>query len=180
MIRSLLAATVLTLAFLPGAVRADVYPLAQGLHQWSTKDGKLMLVVGTYQDVTTFRRSYAFYFKTPNGDAWNQVAIPARDGTPQFAWNSASHGDYTLADGIVVQRPDGVYFVIVDKAMAKDATYDAKRDARATWYRLSFADDDRPHDLPYQFKPVFKRNYPNSPRTVDAILESEAKLQPRR
>lgn len=130
--------------------------------------------------MTTFRRSYAFYFKTPNGDAWNQVAIPARDGTPQFGWNSASQGEYTLADGIVVQRPDGVYFVIVDKAMAKEATYDGKRDARATWYKLSFADDDHPDGIPYQLKPVFKRSYRKSPQTVDAILKNEAKLQPHR
>lgn len=175
------AALVCALALLAGPVRgADTYPLTQGLHQWPASGGKLMLVVGTYQDTTTFRHSYSFYFKTANDDAWNQVAVPAREGSPQFTWHSATHGEFTLADGVVVQRPDGVYFVVVDKPMTKGANYVDNRDASATWYKLTIADDDHPDDLPYQFKPVFKRSYPKSAQTVDAILAREATLQPRK
>jgi hypothetical protein len=175
------ATLICALALLAGPVRAaDVYPLAQGLHQWSASGGKLMLVVGTYQDTTTYRRSYAFYFKTAKDDAWNQVAVPASGSGEQFTWNSASHGEFTLADGIAVQRPDGVYFVVADKPMARDAGYADKRDVNVTWYKLTLADDDHPDDVPYQFKSAFRRSYPRSTQTVDAILAREAALQPRK
>lgn len=158
---------------------ADAYPLAQGLHQWPAGGGKLMLVVGTYQDTTSFHRSYSFYFKTVGDDAWNQVAVP-ENGGGQFTWNSGSHGEFTLSDAIAVQRPDGVYFVVADKRMAKGAGYADKRDVNVTWYKLILADDDHPDDVPYQFKPAFKRSYPQSAQTVEAILAREATLQPRK
>jgi hypothetical protein len=89
------------------ASAANPYPLAQGLHQWPAAGGKLMLVVGTYQDSTTYRRTYSFYFKEGKDDAWNQVPVPMRTGYPRTTWDSAVSGDATLADGIVVERQDG-------------------------------------------------------------------------
>lgn len=173
------AALAFSLALLAGSAQgAGIYPLTQGLHQWVTSGGKLILVVGTYQDSTAFHRSYSFYFKTANDDAWNQVAVPAKDGASQFTWNSASHGEFTLADGIVVQRADGVYFVVADKPMVKGANYADKRDASTTWYKLTLADDDHPDDVPYQFKPAFKHSYAQTTQTIDAILSREAALQP--
>ena len=169
------AALACACALLAGSAQgAGIYPLAQGLHQWATSGGKLILVVGTYQDSTTFHRSYSSYFKTANDDAWNQVAVPAKDGASQFTWRSASHGEFTLADGIVVQRAYGVYFVAADKPMVKGANYADKRDASATWYKLTLADDDHPDDAPYQFKPVFRHSYAQTSQTVDAILAREA------
>lgn len=173
------AALVCALTLLAGPARgAEAYPMTQGLHQWPASGGKLMLVVGTYQDATTFRHSYSFYFKTANDDAWNQVAVPVKNGGPQFIWNSATHGEFTLADSVTVPRPDGVYFVVVEKPMTKGTNYVDDRDASATWYKLTIADDEHPDDLPYQLKPVFKRSYPKSAQTVDAILAREATLQP--
>lgn len=177
------ATLVCTLALLAGpADAADTYPLAQGLHQWPVSGGKLLLVVGTYQDTTTFRRTYTFYFKTANDEAWNQVAAPGNGNgnAGEFTWNSGSHGEFTLSDGITVQRPEGVYFVVADKRMTKGAGYADKRDINVTWYKLTLADDDHPDDVPYQFKQAFKRSYPQSAQTVDAILAREATLQPRK
>lgn len=160
---------------------ADVYPLAQGLHQWPASGGKLFLVVGTYQDITAYRRSYTFYFKTPGDDAWNQVVAPSDvAGGQSFTWNSSTHGEFTFADGIVVQRPDGVYFVVVRKSLDGAASYADKQTASATWYKLTLSDDDHPDDAPYQFKAVFKRPYPRSAQSVDALLAREAALQPRK
>ena len=173
------AALVCALGLLAGPAHgADTYPLTQGLHQWAASGGKLMLVVGTYQDSTTFHRSYSFYFKTADDDAWNLVSISMKDAAPRFTWDSASHGEFTLADGIVVQRSDGVYFVVADKPMAKGANYPDKRDVVVTWYELTLADDDHPDDAPYQFKPAFRRSYPQSAQTIDVILAREATLQP--
>lgn len=177
--KHLSAALLCAAALLAGhAGAAETYPMKQGLHQWPAAGGKLMLVVGTYQDTTAFRRTYSFYFKTAKDDAWNQVTLADKDGRPQATWNSADHGEFTLADGIVVAHPDGVYFVVADKPMAGNANYDDKRDASATWYKLTLADDEHPDDAPYQFKPAFKRAYPKTAQTVDAILAREATLQP--
>lgn len=157
---------------------ASAYPMTQGLHQWPVNGGRVMLVVGTYQDVTSFHRNYAFYFKTSTDDDWNQVVIAEPGGEPQFTWDSATHGEYTLSDGTVVVRDDGLYFVVASKPMTKAATYADRRDLVATWYKFSKSSD--PYDPPYMLKPTFKRDYPRTALTVEDVLARELKLQPRK
>lgn len=156
---------------------AETYPLRQGLHQWNAAGGKLMLVVGTYQDSTSYRRNYAFYFKETNDDAWNQVVIADKSGRQRVSWDSAVGGDVTLADGVVVTRPDAAYFVVADKRA--DKGYRDKGDISVTWYKLAEADDSRPDNPAYLLKPVFTRSYPQSVMTIDAVLARENSLQPR-
>ena len=173
------AALVCTYALLATpAHAASAYPMTQGLHQWPVDGGRVMLVVGSYQDVTAFHRNYAFYFKTSTDDDWNQVVIAEPGGGPQFTWDSATHGEYTLADGTVVVRDDGLYFVVASKPMKNAATYADRRDIVATWYKFSTSSD--PYDPPFTFKPTFKRNYPRTALTVEDILTRELKLQPRK
>ncbi|MFK3737262.1 hypothetical protein [Massilia sp. TN1-12] len=183
--KKLAAALACSVALLAGhalvmAAPAETYPLKQGLHQWTAGTGKLMLVAGTYQDTTTFRRAYSFYFKEANDDAWNQVPVPDKNKLPQFTWNSAVGGETTLADGIVAARQDGIYFVVADKRVERNKSYVDKGDIFVTWYKFTQAGDDHPDDPPYAFKPAFTRTYPKTADTVDAILAREASLQPRK
>lgn len=178
-VKHTLAALACACALLAGHVHAaDGYPMKQGLHQWNAGGGKLMLVVGTYQDTVTFRRTYSFYFKEAKAEDWNQVPVQGRKGGPSFTWDSATGGEVTLADGVVAQRADAVYFIVADKRA--DRGYYEKGDIFVTWNKLTLSDDAHPDEAPYQFKPVFTRKYPGSASTVDAILGRELTLQPRK
>jgi len=161
-----------------GAHAAEAEPMKQGLHQWPALKGKLMLVVGTYQDAMHYRRSYSFYFKAANDDTWNQVAVIRKSGERAFPWESATGAEVTLADGIVVPRPEGIYFVVGDKRVGK--TYYDKGDITVTWNKLMIDGDDESGDSPYRLVPVFTRTYPRSALTVEAILGREAALKPAR
>lgn len=176
-IKVLAGATLLCFLHLT-ALAADTFPLKQGLHQWPALNGKLFLVVGTYQDTTTFKRTYNFFFKAADDDAWNQVPVVNKKNEQEFTWNSAIGADVILADGTVAPRPDGVYFVVADKRAG--STYHDRGSITATWYRLTESGDDRSDDLAYQLKPVFTRTYPSSKLTVEDILAREAKLRPSR
>lgn len=155
---------------------ADVTPMHQGLHQWPALGGKLMLVVGTYQDTVTYRRSYTFYFKEPKDETWYQTPVFDKKGLPEFEWNSASGGETTLADGVVSTRPEGVYFITADKKVEKG--YAEKGDITVTWNKLVTDDKDHPDGPGYLFKPSFTRSYPKSALTVEAVLAREVKAEP--
>ena len=157
---------------------AEMPPMKDGLHQWPALGGKLMLVVGTYQDTVRFHRSYSFYFKEGKDEAWNQVAVIRKSGERAFPWQSGVGADVTLADGIVVSRPGGLYFVVGDKRV--DQSYHDKGDITVTWNKLAVDGDDDPDASPYRLAPVFTRTYPKSGLTVEAVLAREAKLNPAR
>lgn len=175
----LFLAALCVLSLLTANVQAkDTIPMQQGIHQWPALNGKLILVVGTYQDSVTFRRTYNFYFKEAKDEIWNQVPLLNKAARPQSDWYSASGGEVTLADGVVSSRSDGVYFIVADKRA--DQGYYEKGEFTVTWYKLVQSSDDRPDDSPYLLKPVFTRNYPKSASTVEAILAKETALQPRK
>ena len=92
----------------PAYAAKDAVPMSQGLHEWQTSSGKLILVVGSYQDVTSFHRSYSFYFKANGDQDWNQVPLMRKNSGMEFTWDSASGGDVLLADAIVVPRKEGL------------------------------------------------------------------------
>jgi hypothetical protein len=150
----------------------DVFPMHQGLHEWPVASGKIMAVVGTYQDSTTFRRSYNFYFKAKDQDQWNQVPVVRTSDDVDFSPESAGAGDNTIADGIVVAQGANVYFVFADKRPGKGAT-------AVTWYKFVESDNAHPDDPGYYFKPVFTRSYAkNSKQTIDEVLAKESTLKP--
>lgn len=174
-----MAAGLCALAFNGGianaAAQTETVPMKQGLHQWSALKGKLMLVVGTYQDTTNFHRSYAFFFKDGKEEAWNQVPLKNKAGRLQLEWDSTSGAEVTLADGVVSSRNDGVYFIVADKRANQG--YQEQGDITVTWYKLVESGDDVPDEPAYQFKPVFTRTYPKSASTVEAVLGRETSLQ---
>lgn len=180
--KNLIAAGLCALTFSGGIANAatppETVPMKQGLHQWPALKGRLMLVVGTYQDTTNFHRSYTFYFKDGQKEAWNQVPVRNKTGRLQSEWDSASGAEVTLADGVVSARNDAVYFVVADKRA--DQGYQEKGDITVTWYKLIESGDDMPDAPAYQFKPEFTRTYPKSASTVEAILGKELSLQPRK
>lgn len=157
---------------------ADVTPMHQGLHQWPALGGKLMLVVGTYQDTVTYRRSYTFYFKEAKDETWYQTPVLDKKGLPEFEWNSASTGETTLADGVVATRSEGVYFITASKRVAPN--YSEKGDITVTWNKLVTDDPDYPDGPAYLFKPSFIRSYPTSTLSVEAVLARETKLEPKK
>lgn len=174
-------ALLLTSLLLPigaSAASADEAQLMKdGLHQWPAMGGKLMLVVSSYQDVMSFHRSYSFYFKEAKGEEWNEVAVIRKSGQRAFPWQNAVGGEVTLADGVVVPRPDGIYFVVGDKHVGK--SYYDKGDITVTWNKLMVEGDDKdPYASPYRLAPVFTRAYPKSALTVEAVLAREATLRP--
>ncbi|MYM70436.1 hypothetical protein GTP45_27040 [Pseudoduganella sp. FT55W] len=160
------------------AQAADVTPMHQGLHQWPALGGKLMLVVGTYQDTVAYRRSYTFYFKEAKDETWYQAPVFNKKGLPETEWNSASGGETTLADGVVAARPDGVYFITADKKA--DRGYAERGDITVTWNKLVTDDKDYPDGPTYLFKPSFTRSYPKSSLTVEAVLARELKAEPKK
>lgn len=158
---------------------AEKFPLKQGLHEWPALGGKLFLVVGTYQDTVSYRRTYNFFFKEAKAEEWNQVPVLGRKGNQQFTWQSAVGGEVTIADGTIVARQDGtVYFVVADKRIGQ--SYQDRGTITVTWYKLTQSGDDQPDDLAYQLKPAFVRDYPNAKQTVEDILAKEVVLQPRK
>jgi hypothetical protein len=160
------------------AASAELIPMKQGMHQWSVHDGKVMATVSTYQDSTTLRHSYNFYFVDPKEGIWNQVPLKNKAGRPQIQWDSAVGGEVTLADGVVSARKEGFYFIVADKQASQ--SYQDKGDITVTWYKLTESSDENPDDPPYQLKPDFIRSYPKSAVTVESVLTKELSLQPRK
>jgi hypothetical protein len=99
-------------------------------------------------------------------------------GRTRFPWQSGVGADVTLADGIVVSRSGGLYFVVADKRVGE--SYHDKGDITVTWNKLAVDGDDDPDASPYRLAPVFTRPYPKSALTVEAVLAREAKLNPAR
>lgn len=157
---------------------ADGTPMHQGLHQWSALGGKLLLVVGTYQDTVTYRRSYTFYFKDAKDETWYQTPVFNKKGIPEFEWDSASGGETTLSDGVVAARLDGVYFITADKKA--DHGYTEKGDIIVTWHQLVTDDKDFPDGPGYLFKPGVTHSYPKSSLSVEEVLAREVKLAPKK
>ena len=62
---------------------ASVTSQQQGLHQWPVLKGKLILVNGTYQDTTSYKRSLTFYFESKAGAEW--LHVPVVDGASEQA-----------------------------------------------------------------------------------------------
>lgn len=163
----------LAIAIAHGNAMAADTQLSQGVHQWPIKGGKLIAVVGTYQDTIAFRHSYNFFFKPDKDDEWNQVALIDESGARDYVWNSASGGEVTLAEGTVSVRPDGAYFIVASKR-TPNGYYD-KSDITATWYKFDDSEDgEHRDDSPYRLKPVFKHTYPTSALSVENVLAKEA------
>lgn len=169
MINNLLKALILA-GSLTLAVQADaaVSSQQQGLHQWPALKGKLILINGTYQDTTTYKRSLTFYFESRPGAGWLHVPVVDGAGAQALTWFSISQGEQTVADAAVVARGDGIELVVAETRPGKSAPIAVRR------YRLAESDDDNPDGPAYYFKTLSATSYPAKARqTVDTVLKKE-------
>lgn len=164
--------TIVAAALLP---LASAHALSQGVNKWDTPNGNLILVLGTYEDAIKYHRNFTFYFQNGASDDWHQVPIMEKKGIPSIGWDSASHGEITLADATVVQRADGMYFVTAIKRTGKGSYYDPG-DVTVTWYQLLDAGDNDHDGAAQRFSPISTRIFHAVPNGVDDVLAKEAKL----
>ena len=76
----------------------------QGVTEWKLASGKLILVAGTYQDTTSYKRSMTFYHQEKTGAEW--MHVPIAEGKVDFplTFFSISSGETTVEDAVVVAR----------------------------------------------------------------------------
>lgn len=160
-----------------GVPAKPVLPMKQGSHEWSLPSGKLFLIIGSYQDVINFHRTYNFYFVANNNTDWHQVSIVRKAGEVASSMASASGGDITLRDGLAVKQGNSFYFIVADKRA--DKGWAEKGDITATWFKFIESDDADPEGPAYVLKPVFSRTYSkSSDPNVEEVLGKEFLLKP--
>lgn len=143
--------------------------LQQGMHQWQVKGGKLILITGTYQDVTTYKRSLTFYLESKPGDDWLHVPVITSETDQDTTWFSISQGEQTVADALVVPRAGTVELVVAE---TKAGTGPGPVSVR--WYRLAEYSDENPYGPAYYFKKTSTASYPASAKlTVEQVLSKE-------
>lgn len=173
-LNKLLLAGCLALAA-PGSANAGPAPAPtsvgsqqQGLHQWKALDGKLILINGTYQDTTSYKRSLTFYFESKAGAEWLHVPVIDSETQQAMTWFSISQGEQTVADAAVVARADGVQLVVAETRPG------ARGPITVRWYQLAEAGDDQPDGPAYFFKKTSATSYPASAKlTVEQVLKKE-------
>jgi hypothetical protein len=149
---------------------ATITSSKQGLQQWSVLNGKLMLVAGTYQDTTSYKRSLTFFFEEKAGGAWLHVPVIESEADHTLTWFSVSAGETTVADAIVTTQGDGIYLIIAEKKGDKSSI-------TATWYKFSAAGADFPDGPAYLFKSIASNAYPKTRLTVEDVLKKETGLK---
>jgi hypothetical protein len=167
-------AVCITLA-VPGAIAAasanvgaSLSTQQQGLHQWQVKGGKLILVAGTYQDVTTYKRSLTFYLENKPGEEWLHVPVINSETDQDTTWFSISQGEQTVADAVVVPRAGTVDLVVAETKPGRPSAVAVR------WYRLAEYSDENPYGPAYYFKKTSSASYPASAKlTVEQVLAKE-------
>jgi hypothetical protein len=150
------------------AVGVSVSSQQQGMHQWQLPKGKLILINGSYQDVTTYKRSLTFYFEDKPGSAWLHVPLINSDTDQDLTWFSISQGEQTVSDAVVVPHAGSVELVIASTRPGALAAVAVRR------YRLAEYSDDNPYGPAHYFKKISAASYPSSAKlTVEQVLEKE-------
>ncbi|WP_296953072.1 hypothetical protein [uncultured Massilia sp.] len=158
-----------------GPAAAAISSQQQGIHQWQVADGKLILVTGTYQDVTTYKRSLTFYLEAKPGEPWMHVPVVNGDTDQDLTWFSISQGEQTVADAVVVPRAGTVDLVVAETKPG------ARAAVAVRWYRLAAYSDENPDGPAHYFKKTSSSSYPASARlTVEQVLKKEVASKPQK
>jgi len=145
----------------------------QGLHSWHTESGKLYAVTGTYQDTTTYRRSMSFYFQANGESEWQQVPIVESSVDLTTEWTSASRGETTWRDAVVVPRGKNVYLIIANRVIHKAAISVAR-------YKFSPSGDDFPDAPAALFVPLSQATHQLARfKSIEAVLDKEIAALPK-
>jgi hypothetical protein len=156
------------MAFVAPGAGASVSSQQQGMHQWPALKGRLILINGTYQDILKYERSLTFYFESKPGADWLHVPVITSDTDHALTWFSASVGEQTLADAVVVAVPGGVELVVASTRPGDPEPITVR------WYRLTEYSDENPYGPAYYFKKISTASYPASARlTVEQVLSKE-------
>lgn len=147
---------------------ASVTSMQQGTHQWPALNGRLILVNGTYLDITTYKRSLTFYFETKPGADWLHVPVVTSETQQSLTWFSISQGEQTVADAVVVARPGGIELVIAETKPGAPAPVTVR------CYRLVEADQEQTYGPAYIFRKISTKSWPaKAGLTVEQVLEKE-------
>jgi hypothetical protein len=145
----------------------------QGVHSWKTAEGKLFMVAGTYQDAVTYRRSMSFYFQANGESNWRQVPIVESPVDFTTEWTSASRGEATLRDAVVVPRGNAIYLVIANRVVDKPTIAVAR-------YKFSMGGEDYPDAPEALFVPLSASSYPLAKtKSIEAVLDKELVALPK-
>lgn len=152
----------------PASGGASLSTYQQGMHQWQVKGGKLIVITGTYEDVTTYKRSLTFYLESKPGEDWRHVPVITSETDQDKTWFSISQGEQTVADALVVPRAGTVELVV---AKTKPGGLGP---VTVRWYRLAEYSDENPYGPAYYFKKTSTASYPASAKlTVEQVLSKE-------
>jgi hypothetical protein len=141
----------------------------QGIQKFPQFGGNLILVAGSYQDLTTYYRTLTFYFNDKEGGAWNHVPIYDVEVGNTLTWTSISSGETTTADAVVVLNNDAAYLIIAERP--------AKGQINATWFKLIEADGNTNDGPAHQFIKIATHTHARS-KSIEDVLKSESTLKP--
>lgn len=154
----------------PAAHAATIASTKQGLQQWHTLNGKLIMVTGTYQDTTTYKRSLTFYFEEKAGGEWQHVPVIESEADHTLTWFSVSAGETTDADAVVSTQGEGIYLITATRKADKNSIL-------VNWYKFVAAGDDFPDGPAYLFKSISNGAYPKTRMSIEEVLKKESALK---
>jgi hypothetical protein len=147
----------------PGAVRT----IDQGIHKLNALDGQLVIITGTYQDTTAYKRSLSVFFQKNGDPVWHHVPIAEDKDTLTTEWFHVSRGESTLSDAAVVQRGKDIFLIVVERNPDK-------RVFKTTRYRFQKSGDDYPDAPSLLFVPQSSNTVSGTKSdTVETMLQKE-------
>jgi hypothetical protein len=168
--------TVLSLALLAGGLAPGCASIAaptairttdQGIHKLDALDGQLIVVTGTYQDTTAYKRSLSVFFQKKSDPVWHHVPIAEDKDTLTTEWFHVSRGETTLSDAAVVQKGNDVFLIVVERNQEK-------RIFKTTRYRFQKSGDDYPDAPSLLFVPQSSISTSGAKSdSVETILRNE-------
>lgn len=141
----------------------------QGMQKFPQPSGNLIMIAGSYQDVTTYKRSLTFYFTDKAGTDWDHVPIYDVEVGNTLTWFSISSGETTTADAELALHGDTAYLIIAERP--------AKGQINATWFKLIEADGNSNDGPAHQFVKVATHSYPRT-KSIEDVLKAESLLKP--
>lgn len=164
----------LALALLPlyGMQAASALTIAtkqQGMQQLKALNGKLIVIAGTYQDTTSYKRSLTFYFEEKAGAEWLHVPVMESEADHDLTFFSISHGDDAVADAVFTTQGADNYLIVAEKKGSGVVAH---------WYKFAAAGADYPDGPAYMFKPAGSKTYAkNTNPTVESVLSKEVRTK---
>lgn len=148
---------------------ATIASTQQGMQQWRALSGKLIVIAGTWQDTSSYKRSLTFYFEEKPGSEWMHVPVMESEADHTLTMFSVSQGDDLVEDAVVTTQGSASYLIVAQKKASAVV---------ATWYKFGEAGAAYPDGPAYMFTPVGAHTYAkNTGPTVESVLQKEVRLK---